>query len=62
MSKPIEWNAVLVKRMFEQIQGLAYGSINITVHGGQIVQIERTERQRHDSPSGKERRQQGGYR
>jgi len=62
MGKPVEWNAIWVKRIAEQIRGLAYGSVQITVHEGQIVQIERTERQRHDTPPGNGRRQPGGYR
>lgn len=64
MSKPVERNANAnwVKRIAEQIQGLAYGSVQITVHEGQIVQIERTERHRQDTPTSNGRRQLGGYR
>lgn len=30
----------------EALKGLDYGSLNITVHEGQIIQIDRTEKQR----------------
>ena len=37
-------------RIAEALRGLAFGSIEITVHDGQIVQIERREKTRVDIP------------
>jgi len=61
MSKPEQRDATWVKRIVDQIQGLAYGSVQITVHEGRIVQIERTERQRNESQPNNGRRS-GGFR
>lgn len=35
------------------LQGLKFGSVEITVHNGQVVQIERKEKFRLQPPSGK---------
>lgn len=35
----------------ELLNGMEYGSVQITVHDGNIVQIERTERKRFDANS-----------
>ncbi len=36
------------------LQGLHYGAVEITVHNGQIVQIERKEKFRASSPSARQ--------
>ncbi|MFF2885419.1 YezD family protein [Paenibacillus sp. NPDC057967] len=48
MGRTVEVNDVWLKRIIGQVQGLAYGTMQITVHDGQIVQIDRTERSRFD--------------
>ncbi|RJX39480.1 DUF2292 domain-containing protein [Paenibacillus pinisoli] len=48
MGRTVEVNDVWLKRIIGQVQGLAYGTVQITVHDGQIVQIDRTERSRFD--------------
>ena len=49
MAKPLEIDEVWQERILDQVSGLEYGSVLITVHDGRIVQIERTERKRFDS-------------
>ncbi|MEK0316910.1 YezD family protein [Cohnella sp. 56] len=48
MAKPLELNESWVQRITEAVEGLQYGSVQIVVHDGRIVQIERTERRRYD--------------
>ena len=36
----------------EQLRGLRYGTIQITVHDGRVVQLDRTQRTRLDGPKG----------
>ncbi|ANE47830.1 hypothetical protein SY83_17760 [Paenibacillus swuensis] len=51
MSKPLEIDEVWLKRIIANLEGLEYGSLNITVHEGKIMQIERTERRRFEPDS-----------
>lgn len=48
MSQVVEIADVWVKRIKDQVEGLQYGTVQITIHNGQIVQIDRTERSRYD--------------
>ncbi|MFC4775612.1 YezD family protein [Paenibacillus sp. GCM10023252] len=59
MAKPLEVDQQWLDRIVEQVNGLQYGSVNITVHDGRIVQIDRTERTRYDSPSHKQSQHDG---
>jgi len=54
MAKPLELDAQWLERITEQVTGLNYGHVTITVHDGRIVQIDRTERTRYDGPSQKQ--------
>ncbi|WP_042165288.1 YezD family protein [Paenibacillus gorillae] len=54
MAKPLELDQLWLERIVDQVNGLQYGSVNITVHDGRIVQIDRTERTRFDQPSHKQ--------
>ncbi|HIW34686.1 MAG TPA: YezD family protein [Candidatus Paenibacillus intestinavium] len=47
MAKPLEVDSVWQARIAEQIKGLQFGQVLVTVHDGQIVQIDRTERTRY---------------
>lgn len=38
------------ERITDALQGLAFGSVEVTVHDGKIVQIERREKTRMDVP------------
>ncbi|QTH39942.1 YezD family protein [Cohnella sp. LGH] len=51
MAKPLEVDERWLGRIAEQVNGLEYGEVNIVVHDGRIVQIERKERKRYDDPS-----------
>jgi hypothetical protein len=51
MAKPLEVDEVWQERILEQVNGLEYGQVVITVHDGKIVQIDRTERKRYDAPA-----------
>ncbi|OMF32180.1 hypothetical protein BK133_15140 [Paenibacillus sp. FSL H8-0548] len=59
MSKPLEVDQQWLERIAEQVSGLHYGHVTITVHDGRIVQIDRTERTRYDSPSQKQQAPSG---
>ena len=48
MGKPLEINQRWLDAIAEQVNGLSYGNVTITVHDGRIVQIDRTERTRYD--------------
>jgi hypothetical protein len=49
MAKPLDIDELWSKRILQSINGLEYGTVQIIVHDGRIVQIERTERKRFDS-------------
>ncbi|SDC52617.1 hypothetical protein SAMN02799630_00104 [Paenibacillus sp. UNCCL117] len=51
MAKPLIIDDLWTKRIIQSVDGLEYGSVQIVVHDGRIVQIERTERKRFDSSS-----------
>ena len=40
-----------VQRLMAALEGLRYGSIEIVVHDGKVVQISRTEKTRFESPA-----------
>lgn len=48
MSRAVKVDEVWGKRILDQVEGLAFGTVQITVHDGQIVQIDRTERNRFE--------------
>jgi hypothetical protein len=48
MGKPLEIDDLWSKRIIQSLSGLEYGVVQIIVHDGRIVQIERTERSRFD--------------
>lgn len=54
MAKPLEVNQQWLERIADQVSGLQYGQVTITVHEGRIVQIDRLERTRYDQPSSKQ--------
>ncbi|WP_159883692.1 YezD family protein [Paenibacillus puerhi] len=51
MAKPLDVDDLWTKRIIQSVNGLEYGSVQIVVHDGRIVQIERTERKRFESSS-----------
>jgi hypothetical protein len=48
MAKPVQLDERWLARIADQVNGLEYGEVNIVVHDGRIVQIERKERKRYD--------------
>ncbi|MCL6456904.1 MAG: YezD family protein [Gorillibacterium sp.] len=48
MAKPFEVDELWKERISSTLNGLEYGTVQIIVHDGRIVQIERTERKRFD--------------
>jgi hypothetical protein len=48
LGKPLEIDELWSKRIIQSLNGLEYGAVQIIVHDGRIVQIERTERSRFD--------------
>ena len=53
MAKPLEIDELWNERITSALNGMEYGSVQIVVHEGRIVQIERTERKRFDQTAGK---------
>ncbi len=49
MNKTNEWDPAWLKRIAESLAGIKYGSVQIVIHDGKIVQIERTEKRRFES-------------
>ncbi|MDF2661604.1 MAG: hypothetical protein K0Q94_4395 [Paenibacillus sp.] len=49
MSNPVQLDDVWTERILGSLEGMEYGSVQIIVHDGKIVQIERTERKRFDA-------------
>ncbi|HZG76560.1 MAG TPA: YezD family protein [Paenibacillus sp.] len=49
MNKASEWDPAWLKRIAESLSGIKYGSVQIVIHDGKIVQIERTEKRRFES-------------
>lgn len=49
MTKPLDVDELWTHRIVQSINGLEYGTVQIVVHDGRIVQIERTERKRFEA-------------
>jgi hypothetical protein len=49
MTKPVMLDEAWLARITEAVTGLKYGTVQIVVHEGRIVQIERTEKFRYES-------------
>jgi hypothetical protein len=41
----------LVQRLLRAIEGISFGSVEIVIHDSRVVQIERKEKLRFESPS-----------
>jgi hypothetical protein len=48
LGNPLEIDEHWSKRIIQSLNGLEYGAVQIIVHDGKIVQIERTERSRFE--------------
>ncbi|WP_435925663.1 YezD family protein [Paenibacillus sp. DYY-L-2] len=48
MAKPLKVDEVWLERIAGLLNEMEFGSLNIVIHEGQIVQVERTERKRYE--------------
>ncbi|GIP49988.1 hypothetical protein D3C76_167270 [compost metagenome] len=62
MAKPLKVDEIWLERIAELLGGMEFGSLNIVVHEGQIVQMERTERKRYELNPGSASRASGASR
>lgn len=46
MAKPLQVDSVWLERIAESLEGMMFGSVQIVVHEGRIVQVDKTERYR----------------
>ncbi|MEO3946934.1 YezD family protein [Gorillibacterium sp. CAU 1737] len=53
MAKSLEIDDEWKERIAASLNGMEYGTVQVIVHDGRIVQIERTERKRFDLPQEK---------
>lgn len=51
MGAPLHLDDTWLERIRMSVEGLEYGNVQIIIHDGRIVQIERTERKRFDTES-----------
>ena len=51
MAKPLKVDDLWKERIAELLNNMEFGSLQIVVHEGQIVQMERTERKRFENTS-----------
>lgn len=52
MAKPLKVDEVWLERIAGLLNEMEFGSLNIVIHEGQIVQVERTERKRYELSPG----------
>jgi hypothetical protein len=52
MGSPLELDDSWLERIKQSLNGLEFGNVQIVIHNGRIVQIERTERRRFEPESG----------
>ncbi|MEK3723410.1 YezD family protein [Paenibacillus sp. FSL H8-0034] len=60
MAKPLEVDDIWTQRILNSVNGLEYGTVQIVIHDGRIVQIERTERKRFEAETGTRDREHSG--
>lgn len=49
MSKQLNIDSLWLERIAQTLNGLEFGTVQIVVHDGRIVQLEKTERRRFDT-------------
>ncbi|GAB2703433.1 YezD family protein [Paenibacillus thermoaerophilus] len=54
MPRSVHLDEWWINRIADSVNGLEYGAVQIIVHDGRIVQIERTERKRFEAERAKE--------
>jgi len=48
MDKLAGWESQWVERILESVAGMKYGTVQLIIHDGKLVQIERTEKRRFE--------------
>lgn len=51
MVKPLQVDPIWLERIAESLEGIMFGSVQIVVHEGRIVQVDKTERYRFNDSS-----------
>lgn len=51
MAKPLQVDPIWLERIAESLEGIMFGSVQIVVHEGRIVQVDKTERYRFNDSS-----------
>lgn len=49
MAKPLQVEQVWLERIAQSLEGISFGCVQIVVHEGKIVQLEKTERYRFEN-------------
>ncbi|MEK3732250.1 MULTISPECIES: YezD family protein [Paenibacillus] len=62
MAKPLKVDDTWLERIAGLLNDMEFGSLQIVVHEGQIVQMERTERKRFENTASGTGKNQGGSR
>lgn len=62
MAKPLKVDDTWLERIAGLLNDMEFGSLQIVVHEGQIVQMERTERKRFENTASGSGKSQGGSR
>lgn len=62
MAKPLKVDDVWLDRIAGLLDEMEFGSLNIVVHEGQIVQVERTERKRYEMGASSSSKSSGSQR
>jgi hypothetical protein len=52
MAKPLQVDSVWLDRIAQSLEGITFGSVQIVVHEGRIVQVDKTERYRFGNEAG----------
>lgn len=60
MAKPLHVDPLWLERIAQSLEGISFGCVQIVVHEGKIVQLEKTERYRFENevkaaPAGQKR-------
>ncbi|MDF2927731.1 MAG: hypothetical protein K0R57_6645 [Paenibacillaceae bacterium] len=52
MAKPLQVDSVWLERIAQSLEGITFGCVQIVVHEGRIVQVDKTERYRFGNETG----------
>lgn len=55
MARAVSVDPIWLERIAQTLNGLEFGSVQIVVHDGAIVQVEKTERRRYETVKSQQR-------